>query len=89
MADAALNHILFGGKLHVYRRENSGRWQCSAYLDGKNHRVSTGTDSLAQAKAFAEDWRLTLRGKVARGELKVEKTFKDAATAFEREHETI
>jgi integrase len=89
MPDPALNHSLFGGKLHVYRRENSGRWQCSAYLDGKNHRVSTGTDSLSQAKVFAEDWYLTLRGKVARGELKVEKTFKDAAAAFEREYEII
>ena len=45
-----------GGKLHVYRRENSGQWQCSTYLGGRNHRVSTKTDSLAQAKDFAQDW---------------------------------
>ena len=88
-SESTLKHSLMGGKLHVYRRENSGQWQCSAYLAGKNHRVSTKTDSLAHAKQFAEDWYLTLRGKVARGEVKAEKTFKEAATAFEREYEII
>jgi len=78
-----------GGKLHVYRRENSGQWQCSTYLAGKNHRVSTKTDSLAHAKEFAEDWYLGLRGKHAAGELKAEKTFKQAAAVFEEEYEII
>jgi integrase len=78
-----------GGKVHVYRRDGSGQWQCSTYLAGKNHRVSTKTDSLAHAKQFAEDWYLTLRGKVARGEVKAEKTFREAAAAFEREYEII
>ena len=87
--DGPIKHSLMGGKLHVYRRENSGKWQCSPYLAGKNHRVSTKTDSLAHAKQFAEDWYLTLRGKVARGEVKTEKTFKEAAVAFEREYEII
>jgi hypothetical protein len=89
MSEAAATHTLLGGKVHVYRRENSGQWQCSAYLAGKNHRVSTKTDSLAQAKEFAEDWYLTLRGKAARGEIKAEKTFKEAAAVFEREYEVI
>jgi len=88
-ADGAIKHSLMGGKLHVYRRENSGQWQCSAYIAGKSHRVSTKTDSLAHAKQFAEDWYLTLRGKVASGEVKAEKTFKEAAAAFEREYEII
>ena len=70
MSEGALKHTLFGGKLHVYRRENSSQWQCSAYLAGRNHRVSTKTDSLSEAKAFAEDWYLGLRGKAVRGELK-------------------
>jgi hypothetical protein len=87
--DGAIKHSLMGGKLHVYRRENSGQWQCSTYLAGKNHRVSTKTDSLAHAKQFAEDWFLTLRGKAARGEIRAEKTFKEAALAFEREYEII
>ena len=89
MADGAVKHSLMGGKLHVYRRENSGHWQCSAYLAGKNHRVSTKSDSLALAKQFAEDWYLTLRGKAARGEVFAEKTFKQAAVVFEREYEVI
>jgi len=74
MSEAALKHAVLGGKVHVYRRENSSQWQCSTYLAGKNHRVSTKTNSLARAKAFAEDWYLGLRGKHAAGELKVEKT---------------
>lgn len=89
MSESALKHMLFGGKLHVYRRENSSRWQCAAYLTGRNHRVSTGTDSLSEAKAFAEDWYLGLRGKAARGEIKNEKTIKEAAAVFEREYEII
>jgi hypothetical protein len=43
-SEGAIKHSLMGGKLHVYRRENSGQWQCSTYLAGKNHRVSTKTD---------------------------------------------
>ena len=54
----AEHHEMMGGKLHVYRRENSGFWQCSTYLNGKNWRVSTKEDSLAHAIDFAEDWYL-------------------------------
>jgi integrase len=89
MRNGELSHALMGGKLHVFRRERSSRWQCSTYLAGREHRVSAKTDSLAHAKEFAEDWYLTLRGKVARGELKAEKTFKEAAAVFEREYEII
>ena len=56
-------HKLMGGKLNVYPRENSGYWQCSAYLNGRNHRISTKEDSLARAKQVAGDWYLELRGK--------------------------
>ena len=59
-------HELMGGKLHVYRRENSNHWQCSTYLAGKNWRVSTKEDSLALAKDFAQDWYLGLMGKAVR-----------------------
>ncbi len=79
MTQVAAKHTLMGGKLHVYRRENSGQWQCSTYLAGKNHRVSTKTDSLAHAKDFAQDWFLELHGKHRRGEVQTEKTFKVAA----------
>lgn len=82
------NHTILGGKVHVYKRE--GRyWQCSTYIAGKNRRVSTKQESLAHAKDFAEDWYLELRGKSSRGELKAEKTFKQAAEQFLREYEVI
>src|SRR5262245_14879868 len=85
----AETHKILGGEVNVYRRENSGRWQCSTYLAGKNHRKSTKETSLAKAKDIAEDWYLELRGKHRRGELKSEKTFKDAAEQFLREYEII
>ena len=83
------HHELMGGKLHVYRRENSSNWQCSTYLAGKNWRASTKEDSLARAKEVAEDWYLTLRGKQLAGALKVGKTFQNAADQFLREYEII
>ena len=82
-------HSILGGKVHVYMRAGSPKWQCAAFLQGKNHRTSTKTTSLAEAKDFAEDWYLTLRGKQSRGELVTEKTFKQAAAMFEREYEVI
>lgn len=83
------DHALFGGKLHVYKRDNSRFWQCSTYLGGKNRRVSTKEESLARAKEFAEDWYLELYGKHRRGEIKDEKTFREAAQKFQDEYEVI
>lgn len=83
------HHTVLGGKVHVYKRENSSYWQCSTYLAGRNHRVSTKEDSLSRAKEIAEDWYLELRGKHRRGEIKTEKTFEEAATQFLREYEII
>lgn len=82
-------HELMGGKLHVYRRENSGCWQCSTYMDGKNWRVSTKEESLSHAKDFAQDWYLGLMGKSRAGMLKAGKTFKQAADQFLMEYEVI
>jgi len=83
------HHELMGGKLHIYRRENSSHWQCSTYLAGRNWRVSTKEESLALAKDFAEDWYLGLKGKSRAGELKAGKTFKQAADQFLLEFEAI
>jgi hypothetical protein len=80
------HHTIMGGKVHVYRRENSSLWQCSTYLAGKNRRVSTKEQSLARAKDFAEDWYLRLRGQHRSGEITADKTFKIAAQQFEREY---
>src|ERR1019366_8670866 len=82
-------HTILGGKVHVYRRDNSSRWQCATYLAGKNRRVSTKEDGLAKAKDFAEDWYLELRGKARSGEITNEKTFREAAVQFEREYQII
>ena len=38
-------HTILGGKVHVYRRDNSSLWQCSTYLAGKNRRVSRKNSS--------------------------------------------
>jgi len=85
----AEHHRLMGGKLHVYLRENSTHWQCSTFLNGRNWRVSTKEESLSLAKEFAEDWFLGLKGKSRAGELKAGKTFRQAATQFQREYEVI
>jgi integrase len=79
-------HQTMGGKVNVYRRENSRFWQCSTFLNGRNWRVSTKQDSLSHAKDFAEDWYLELRGKSRAGLLtdkkKAGKKFKEAAETF-------
>jgi integrase len=85
----AEHHTILGGKVHVYKRDRSSYWQCSTYLCGRNHRKSTKEDSLSHAKEIAEDWYLELRGKLRSGQLKTEKTFKDAAEQFQREYEII
>lgn len=85
----AEKHKIMGGKVYVYRRENSRNWYCSTFLDGRNWRTSTKEDSLSRAKDFAEDWYLGLRGKKAIGQLKHEKTFKHAAERFLEEYEVI
>lgn len=82
-------HELMGGKLHVYKRENSRFWQASAYLAGKNRRVSTKEESLSHAKEIAEDWFIELRGKARAGVLKGGKKFRDAAKNFLAEYLTL
>jgi len=47
---------MMDGRLHVYKRENSRYWQCSTYLNRRNHRTSTKEDNLAAAKEFARLW---------------------------------
>lgn len=85
----AQKHTIMGGKVHVYRRENSRNWQCSTYMNSKDRRTSTRTDSLSLAKDFAEDWYLGLREKKRSGNLKDEKTFKQAAEQYRLEYEVI
>ena len=83
------NHAILAGKVHLYQRPDSTFWWCSAFLEGKKRRKSTKSDSLAQAKDFAEDWYLDLRDKKRRGELLSERTFKQASEQFLKEYEII
>ncbi len=78
----AEKHSILGGKVHLYRRENSKYWQCSVYMAGKNRRVSTHEEGLAKAKDFAEDWYFDLRDRQRGGSLKNEKTFRQAAEKY-------
>ncbi len=82
-------HTILGGKVHVYQRDGSQYWQCATYLAGRNRRVSTKEESLSRAKDFAEDWYLELRAKYRLGDLRNEKTFKQAAEVFKQEYEII
>ena len=82
-------HTIMDGRVHVYQRENSRYWQCATFLDGRNFRATTRTDSIAEAMDFAEDWYLTLRGKARAGVLKFEKTFAEAADVFLSEYEAV
>jgi len=89
MSLVAEHHTILGGKVHVYMRPNSSHWQCSTYLASRNRRTSTKEDSLAKAKEIAEDWYLQLRGKLRTGEIKTEKTFREASEQFLREYELM
>ena len=84
-----ISHRIMGGKVYVYKRENSRFWQCSAHIKNVNHRRSTNEESLEHAKHVAEDWFIELRGKLRAGILKKEKTFGDAAKQFTTEYELI
>jgi len=84
-----VDHVLMGGRLHVYKRENSSYWQCATFIKGRNYRISTKEESLAQAKDVAEDWYLELKGKHKRGELRHGKLFSAAADQFLREYAII
>ncbi|WP_454632652.1 hypothetical protein [Bradyrhizobium cenepequi] len=81
-------HELLGGLIQVYRR-GGRKWHCSASIEGRQYRATTGEDDLVLAKQFAEDWFLSLRGKSQAGILKNEKTFKQAADQFLKEYEII
>lgn len=83
------SHEILGGKVLVYRRENSKRWQCSTRINGRNWRMSTGENSLALAKEFAEDWFFRMKAKEKGGGLKDEKSFKEAAKRFLDEYDVI
>lgn len=63
------SHKMFDGRLQVYKRGDGIHWQCAARVGGKRFRESTKQESLALAKQVAEDWYLSLHGKMRNGTL--------------------
>lgn len=85
----AVRHALMDGRIQVYRRPGSPHWQCACSVAGRQRRRTTGEESLARAKDVAQDWYLGLLGKFRAGDLKVGRTFAEAADRFIDEFETI
>lgn len=88
MAETA-RHVIFDGKVQLYRRPGSPHWQCSCSVAGRQRRTTTKEDGLARAKDVATDWYLGLIGKLRAGELKAGRTFNEAADKFIDEYEII
>ncbi len=82
-------HPLLGGKLNLYKRENSAFWQCSSYLAGREHRATTKERDRARAEEKAEEWYLGLRVQHRTGELRGGRSFGDAAKKFEVEYAAL
>jgi len=80
---------LMGGKLQIYQRGTSRFWQARASIGGTQRQFSTKRESLDQATKVAEDWYLTLHGKLRAGVLETGPTFKKAADQFLKEYGVI
>jgi integrase len=79
-------HVMFDGRVQVYKRRGGRYWQCAARVGGKRFRESTGEEDLDRAKDIAEEWYLGLRGKLRNGEIiPEERTFAEAAEHYLRE----
>lgn len=55
-------HEILGGKVQLFQRSGSTRWQARASVGGRQLQSSTKETNLARAKDVAEDWFLTLKG---------------------------
>lgn len=82
-------HFLLDNKVQLFQRPRSPYWQASCSFGEKQHKKSTGEESLARAKDVARDWYLELLGKYRGGELKQGTTFRKAAEYFLNEYEVI
>lgn len=77
-------HTMFDGRLQIYKRGHV--WSCAARVGGQRFRSTTGEESLDRAKDIAEEWYLTLRGKLREGKVvPKERTFGDAYADYMRE----
>jgi len=66
---------LLSGLTQLDRRGDRRHWHCSASIDGRQYRATTGEDDLVLTKLA---WFLALRGKSKAGLLTKEKTFRKA-----------
>ncbi len=83
-------HEILGGLVQLYKRKRSRYWHCSASYRGRQFRASTKEEDLPQAKQYAEDWFLEIRGKSRAGLIeKREPTIREAAEAFTQVYEII
>jgi hypothetical protein len=80
---------ILDGKVNLYQRGKAGIWQCATYLEGTNHRTSTGEKNLFAAKEFAEHWYMSLKLRQSKGEKLSDKTFAQAAERFIKEYEVM
>ena len=85
----AARHTLLDNKVQLFQRPRSPFWQASCTFGNKQHKKSTGEESLARAKDVARDWYLELLGKYRGGDLKTGTTFRKAADYFLKEYEVI
>ena len=60
-------HFFFDRRLQLYKRKDGRTWQCAARVGGVRFRESTQEESLERAKDVAEEWYLSLRGKLRNG----------------------
>jgi len=84
------SHLMFDGRVQLYKRPGGKFWQCAARVGGRRFRTSTGEENLDRAKDIAEEWYLTLRGKLRDGEIVPdERTFAEAAEEYVREAKVL
>lgn len=80
---------LMGGKLQLYQRGTSRFWQARTSVGGMQRQFSTKRESFDQASKVAEDWYLTLHGKLRAGVLDTAPPFRKAADQFTKEYGVI
>lgn len=81
-------HKILKGKVRLYRRTETGPWQCATYLKGKEWRQTTKERDLSTAKDVATDWYTNLCTRLL-GSANPGKMFVQAARAFLTEYEPM
>jgi integrase len=80
---------LLGGKVQIYQRERTRFWQARASVGGKQRQFSTKREHQDDAAKAAEEWFLSLHGKLRAGVLEAGPTFKKSADQFLKEYGVI